>query len=1059
MKGIFREVKLWERPEIVGLSRLVGRSPLIPYRSAERALSHDPGKSPWYSTLNGTWRFKLVAGPAEVPPAFSLPGYSVGKWSEIEVPGNWTMQGFDRPHYTNVTMPFPDLPPRVPAANPTGLYRTTFELPPAWRNRRTVLHFDGVESAFVVYVNGGEVGMSKDSRSPAEFDITPFVSPGENTLAVKVMRWSDGSFVEDQDHWRMAGIYRDVYLYSTATTFIKDLFVNATLADDYTAGLLAARVQIGTERELGRDHSVELQLYNAERRPLLRSPLKGKVGSDYRESGYAVSFERELPSPRRWSAEDPYLYSVVATLKGPTGATIEVISCRCGFRRVEVKERQLLVNGRRVYLKGVNRHEFDEVRGKSMTRETMLRDVILLKSFNFNAVRTSHYPNDPAWYDLCDEYGLYVIDEANIESHAYYNQLASDPVWARVFLDRGMRMVLRDKNHPCIIAWSLGNESGYGPNHDALAGWIRSFDPSRPLHYEGAIARGRDAEGRLFTGGERATDIVCPMYPSIDSIIEWSEKTGDSRPLIMCEYAHSMGNSTGNLKEYWEAIESHHGLQGGFIWDWVDQGIRVMDGAGAPHWAYGGDFGDEPNDRNFCCNGLVWPDRTPHPAIWEFKKIAQPVRIRERNLREGRILVENRQDFTTLAWLSGSWELLVDGVMVAEGPLPRLETAPGASEEVTLPLSRPELLPGQECILHVRFVTSTDSPWAAEGHEVSWEQFPMPFKSPKPAPVSTEGKLSIVRSGPSSVIAGGLVEVRLDRRAGRLSSIKWHGHELLYGGPSLSLFRAPTDNDGLKLMPERKQGVLDSWLAAGLDRLTLVSKRATVKRGEGGSVVVNLQHQALSKALGPCFEHIHDYTIYPGGEIHVVNTFTADKRLPELPRVGVVLSAVKGFDHVRWFGRGPHESYVDRKTGAAVGLYAGSVDEQFVPYILPQENGNKTDVRWLSLENEHGVGILFAADGVMECSVSHYSALDLYKATHTNELKARQEIFVHLDVRQRGLGGASCGPDTLDRYRIQPGSWKWSYWIRGFVRGEEDPGLLARHIGQPSEPPLPARRS
>lgn len=1049
MKGIFREVKLWAMPEIVGLNRLVGRSPLLPHRSVDGAVSGEPAKSPWYRSLNGTWRFRLSPAPEEVPVGFSLPGYSVAKWSEIQVPGTWTMQGYGRPPSAEIEVPLPDFPPRLPKANPTGLYRTSFPLSSVWAKRRTILHFDGVESAFVVYVNGGEVGMSKDSRSPAEFDITPFVSVGENTLALKVVRWSDGSFVEERDEWRMGGVFRDVYLYSTASVYIHDLSLSATLADDYTTGLFSATVAIGSERELDRDLLVEVQLYGADRRPLWRNPLKGRVAADYGDSGYTVEVAREVTTPRRWSAEDPYLYWAVATLKpAKGGGAIEVVACRCGFRRVEVRERQLLVNGKRVYLRGVNRRELDAVGGKCISRETMERDARLLKGFNINAVRASHYPNHPAWYDLCDEYGIYLIDEANIQTDAKA-RLAADPTWLTLFLDRGSRMVLRDKNHPCVIAWSLGGPSGYGPNHEALARWIRSYDPRRPLLYEGGSGVGRSPDGRL-TFGDRLSDIVAPAFPAIGSLVEWADRSGEDRPLIMSEYAPSVGNATGGLKEYWEAIESHHGLQGGFVSGWVGAELRPPDGSSSsPRGVAAGNGGKALEGPRRVEGSLIWPDRSPRPALWELKKIGEPVRVRERNLKEGRILVENRQDFTTLSWLNGSWELLVDGVVVARGALPHLETAPGASEEVTVPIGRPELLAGQECFLHVRFTTAVETIWAAVGEEVAWEQFLMPIKSPKPSLPSIEGKLTVARKGNGTLIAGGFLEVRVDRRSGRLASIKWHGHELLFSGPVMSLFRAPTDSDGPKLLPGRNGTLLDAWLAAGMDRPTLQTRRAAVKRGEGGgTVVVSLQHVASTKSLGPCFEHTHEYTIYPGGEIHVVNTFTADKRLPELPRVGVVLSVMKGLEHVRWLGRGPHESYADRKCGAAVGLYEGSVAEQFVPYVVPQENGNKTDVRWLSLEDERGVGILFAADGVMECGVSHYSTLDLFKAREIRELKPSPDVFVYLDLHQRGVGPASDEQSALERFRITPGSFRFAYWIRGFVRGEEDPGLLARHIAQ-----------
>ncbi len=566
----------WEVPELTSLHRLPPRA----------TLARTP--SSWTASLDGAWDFRRVARPEDAPRAVGL----ARGWDAVEVPSLWTMQGYDRPHYTNVQMPFPERPPHVPEENPTGIYRRRFRVPRGWRGRRVVLRFGGVEGVLYVLLNGEAVGLSKDSRTPAEFDVTGLVRPGVNELHAVVVRWSDASFVEDQDQWWQAGISRGASLLSLGAGSVTDFFARCRLDDDYRHGLLAVEVEGGGP---------------------LDARLLDPGGKLVLERRFSGSFEAPVRSPRQWSAEAPALYTLELSGAG------ETVSCRVGFRRVEIRDRRLLVNGRAVLIKGVNRHEHDDVRGRAVTRASMEADVRLMKRFNVNAVRTSHYPNDPYWLDLCDRHGLYVVDEANVEAHAYYDDLCRDPRYAAAFLERTQNMVERDKNHPSVILWSLGNESGYGPNHDAAAGWIRARDPSRPLHYEGAIKFD-------WTGGRAATDVVCPMYPEVAAIEEFPQ-LDDPRPMILCEYSHAMGNSNGGLADYFAAFERHGALQGGFVWEWVDHGIRQTDDRGREYWAYGGDFGDEPNDANFCADGIVWPDREPHPALNELKFLARPVRV------------------------------------------------------------------------------------------------------------------------------------------------------------------------------------------------------------------------------------------------------------------------------------------------------------------------------------------------------------------------------------------------------------------------------------------------
>lgn len=629
----------WVHPETVQLGRLPARASLTPYPDAHAALAGLA--SPYVLSLDGDWRFSLAARPEAIPNNFPLPGFDDSGWGMLPVPSNWTMHGHDRPHYTNVQMPFDLAPPNVPDENPTGLYRTRFTLPADWDGRRVVLHVGGAESVLYVWLNGAAVGMGKDSRLPQEFDLTPFLTAGENLLCCAVVKWSDASFIEDQDQWWMGGIHRGVFLHSTAQAYIADVFARAEPDAEFRDGTLNVTTRLGFVGRPQDGWRVETQLYDAAGEPVLEAALASTVRADNRGSNpYRGPLGRAMQTaqvsrPALWSSESPALYTLVVSLISPDGQMVEATSCKVGFRRVELGDRELLINGRPVMIRGMNRHEHDPVRGKAITREGMLADIALMKQFNVNAVRASHYPNAEAWYELCDQYGLYVIDETNLESHAFLHDLCRDPRYAAQFVERGLRMVERDKNHACVIAWSLGNEAGYGPNHDAMAGAIRGLDPSRPLHYEGATWAWDETYTPIRKGlltdpasrsGKRASDLICPMYPPIDALVRWAlaDDPDDRRPMILCEYSHAMGNSNGSLGDYWDAFEAHRGLQGGFIWEWCDHGLTKHTADGREYFAYGGDFGDEPNDLNFCCDGIVGADREPHPALWEFKTLAQP---------------------------------------------------------------------------------------------------------------------------------------------------------------------------------------------------------------------------------------------------------------------------------------------------------------------------------------------------------------------------------------------------------------------------------------------------
>jgi beta-galactosidase len=937
----------WQLPEVPSLNRLPAHATL------------DRAGGARHRSLDGEWRFKLAPRPEEAADALA----KRSGWSSVEVPGLWTMQGFSTPRYTNVQMPFGDRPPSVPDENETGLYRRTFEVPRGWKRRPVVLSFGGCEGVLYVLVNGEPVGFAKDARTPAEFDISHVVRHGKpNELVAAIVRWSDASFIEDQDQWWHAGLPRSIALVSPS---IGDLAVSAS-AD----GRLAVRADI--------DGQVRL----LEGRKVI---AKGALTDG--------GFETLVRRPALWSAERPSLYTLELTAGG------ETVACRVGFRDVEVRDRQLLVNGAPVRINGVNRHEHDDRRGRALTRESMERDILLMKRFNVNAVRTAHYPDDPYWLDLCDRYGLYVIDEANIESHAYYDQLCDDSRYQAAWLERVSNVVERDKNHPSVILWSLGNESGYGVNHDAAAGWVRRRDPSRPLHYEGAIRRD-------WTGGAAATDIVCPMYPELRSIVEWAERdTDDPRPLIMCEYSHAMGNSNGGLADYHTAFDRHRGLQGGFIWEWVDHGIVKRDARGREYWAYGGDFGESPHDANFCADGIVWPDRTPHPALYELKHLAQPIRVT--SLGHGRFRIANRHHFADLSGYRGEWELTVDGERRRGGAIPTRRVRPQESATFALRLGDD----AGERFVTFRFFLRKATSWAPAGHEVAWQQIRLPSR-----------RATVVRPASAGALEAGGTRVSVDRDRGALSELAVDGRNVLVAGPLLQLWRAPTDNDGLRLVEEKRDfGVLPRWLELGLDRLELEVRSVNVGRSS-----IEIVHRARGIAT-----HTHTYRLLETGELVVDNLVELARGVTDLPRIGVHLALKPGLERLAWYGRGPWENYSDRLASAIVGRFDSTVADQYVPYIVPQEHGLHCDTRWLTLSGG-GLGLRVEGRPAIGFSASHLTAGDLYGALHTTDLKPRREVHLSLDHAQRGLGTASCGPDTAEQYRLLDRFYRFAYVLRPY---------------------------
>jgi beta-galactosidase len=1022
MKNVTPFQRFWESPEITAINRLPSRATLYPFPSAIEARQLDREKSPWFRVLNGEWTFQMLGNPDEVLPAHLNRPAKSAKLAEVTVPGNWTLQGYGKPHYTNVQMPFPDAPPFVPSENPTGIYGREISIPEDWKNRRSVIHFGGAESVLAVYLDGAFVGMGKDSRLPSEFDLTPFVTAGQtHWLSAVVIKWSDATFIEDQDQWWMGGLHREVYLYSTAPVHIRDLFAVGGLTNDHADGTLDLKVRIDFPRQPDTGWKIETQLLTPDGKPVWKKPQLSVIPIGERDTGRLEGrLKTTIPRVKPWSAEIPTRYTLIATLLDPLGNVVESTTTRIGFRSVEIRDRMLLINGACVMINGVNRHDHHDTKGKALDRATMRNDALLMKQFNINAVRTSHYPNDPYFLDVCDELGLYVIDEANLEAHGYYNALQDDPRWSAAFLDRAVRMVERDKNHPCIILWSLGNETGYGANQDAMAGYVRGRDPSRGLHYEPGVSRqglpmDQQDWDKLYDSGHRVTDIVCPMYPPISQAVEWAtdpEHTDRRRPWIYCEYSHAMGNSNGTLADHYAAFEKYHGLQGGFIWEWIDHGLKQSTSDGETYWAYGGDFGDKPNDANFVCDGLVWPDRRPHPGLFELKKLAQPVRVK---LKGGNVLeVTNKDHFRSLSWLKASYELLVDGLLVKTGSLKLPSIEPRATGTMTLDVPRGKFTGRSICMI-VRFHTKANNDWAPAGHEVAWEQITLPTRLLKsPAKVRTnEPRPEILRTE-NGIIQFGDIQLTADEQLG-LTSIHYKNQPVLLAAPDLNIWRAPTDNDGIKLWDGQEGKNLGLWRAKGIDKLVSRLREAT---SYASKPAWRWNYEATGRDQWSDFTWNYQVTLEAADRLRLQAEIVLGEDMQDLPRAGLLFRIAPGFEQLAWHGLGPIENYPDRLACVWKAVHESTVTEQYTPYVMPQENGLKCQTTRIELRNPKGTRLGIQSANEVAFSATHFHPQDLTNAFHTHELTPRTETILCIDAAHRGVGTASCGPDTLEKYRL-----------------------------------------
>ncbi|MBT8477479.1 MAG: DUF4981 domain-containing protein, partial [Gemmatimonadetes bacterium] len=955
-----------ENPAVFARNKEPARATFHPFADRGSALTRDPEQSPFVRSLNGTWRFRWVSDPADRPTDFARTDFDDGSWDEIPVPSNWEVLGYGIPVYTNIPYPFEAKPPFVPRDwNPVGSYRRTFELPADWAGMQVLLHFGSVKSAMYVWVNGREVGYSQGSKTPAEFNVTAFLKPGTNTVAVQVYRFSDGAYLEGQDYWKISGIEREVSLVAVPDVHVRDIHVRPELDAAYADGLLTLDLEM--QSVLARPVSayrLTAELLDSEGNPVFVEPLTTTFGLESAGTDL-VTLQAPVSAPVKWTAETPNLYTVLVTLSDDTDRILQVIPARIGFRTVEIRDGLLQVNGVPVTLRGVNRHEHDPHTGRVMSDELMLRDIELMKQYNVNAVRTSHYPSDPRWYDYADEYGLYIVDEANIESHGMgYDPdvtLGNDPRWKAAHLDRTIRMVKRDRNHPSVIIWSLGNEGGDGVNFEATSAWIHAADPGRPVQYERAIQRPH-------------VDIYAPMYARIPHLLEYASERRE-RPLILCEYAHAMGNSVGNLQDYWDVIEAHDQLQGGFIWDYVDQGLYAETWQGEPYWAYGGDYGPPgvPSDGNFLINGLVSPDRTPNPHFEEVRKVYQNIRVRAVDLEQGRVRIVNRHDFTDLAEFAGSWELTADtrGVL-ARGDLGLLDLAPHDSIDLSLPIPPIDAAPGVEYFLHVEFRTREERPFLPAGWLAAWEQFRLPaFRPAVPAAVADLPPLEIIESSDRITVAGSGFAVGIDRATGLLTYFEIEGRELLVSPLEPDFWRAPTDNDYGNRMPRRQAVWRDAGRIRTLDGLETSSM-------EPGHVRIDVT-LGLPAVNGRLYL---SYQVFGSGDVIVSTRFVPPatqprEALPDIPRVGLRLALSADLDEVTWYGRGPHENYSDRKTGSPVGLYSAAVDELYYPYVRPQENGNRTEARWVAFRDSAGAGLVAHGMPTVDWSALRFLQEDL----------------------------------------------------------------------------------
>lgn len=1041
----------WENQHVTSVNTEKPRAYFMHYATENDALIYGkPGSLT--KSLNGTWKFNYVPNPEERPLDFYKTGYDVSAWSDIKVPGPWDMQGFGTPIYTNIRFPFEPNPPfikgRFDNGNPVGSYKTTFTIPADWNGKEVIIRMGAVSSAYYIWVNGKKVGYAQDSYLASEFNLTNYLVKGENSLAIQVFRWSDGSYLEDQDGWRMSGIIRDVDLFATPKTCIRDFFIKPDLDATYTNGSLTIDVDVLNPGK--QKYTIEATVLDGEKKiSSFTQSVQNKA---------SVTFTKAFVNPKKWTLETPNLYNVVLTLKQGDGKIIDIVNARTGFRKLEIKERVFLLNGQPVKFKGVNLVETDPFTGKYVTRKRVQEEVLKMKRNNINSIRTAHYPANEYLYDLCDEYGLMVIDEANIEDHeirATKMSVANDTTWKQAFVERMANMIERDKNHPCVVLWSLGNEAGNGPNMETIHLLAKKMDPTRFTHYHSsALPVCSDVlGGGLYHDGKKVKENRYCTVADLELIV----RDPDTRPFLLNEYSHAMGNGMGNLKEYVEMFDKYPCLTGGMIWDWVDQGIamnvknRKLYGMVIPEkdrsmvvgqcarpdgdyfYAYGGDFGDKPNTLNFNNNGIVPPDLRENSKLNEVRKVYQNIEFYAKNLDEGKIEIYNKNYFINLSGYTFSWKLLENGKVKSTGTLENIAVEPRQEEEITVPFSKEISDGNKEYVLVVSATLKSATRWADAGYEIAWEQFVVkPWNYSEKSIATSENKASFTKTANTIDVKSGDVSILFDNIAGRISTISLKGKVLVKKGMELSFWRAPIDNDGTGLSAMYKNGVLTddkgggrltrAWDKAGYPNLACVITKMSALQS-GNNVLVTVEKTLNGKIPSTGFNVKEVYTINGEGQLSVSTDIEPVGKLPEVARVGYEMEIPTEYDQFSWYGRGEYEAYSDRKDGARIGQYRKTVDELFYNYVYPQENGNRYDIREMKITNPGLQGLTIQGRQPIQATIRKYTTMNLAEAVHPFELNRLDYSILHINYLMAPVGNESCGTAPMEKYVLKPQPW------------------------------------
>lgn len=1015
-------MKTWENHQIDGINRMPARAHFLTFPSKEKAFLNNNRYTHAFKNLNGVWKFMFLDAPEYSPEGFFNSDFDVTKMDDITVPGNWQLQGYGKMHYSDLWYNFPINPPYVPTENPTGIYKRTFFVEESYRDKKIIIRFCGVDSAYHLWINGKEVGYSKVARNESEFDITDLIRVGEeNDVTVRVYQWSDGTYLEDQDMWWESGIFRDVELIGVPKDGINDYKVIADLDDEYKNGIFKVEAFLRTTKEV----NVTFELVDAGENTVFTKTVVAKEGK--------ACIDEVIADVNHWTAETPYLYKLFMTVEDD-GQIVEVIPQNVGFRNIRLNGETFLVNGVAIKFKGVNRHDYSPQNGRVVSREEIEKDIILMKQFNINAIRTSHYPNSYYLYDLCDEYGMYLIAETDLECHGFeltgdYKWITDDPSWELAYVSRMTRMIERDKNHPAIIFWSLGNESAFGCNFRKMTDVAHEMDPTRLVHYEGDFdVESADVYSTMYTWIEN------PKKPYLmKDIIEKSKK-----PHIHCEYCHAMGNGPGNLKDYQDLVYAHDKLQGGFVWEWFDHGIESFTESGEKYYRYGGDFGDDPSNKDFCIDGLIMPDRTPSPGLYEYKKVIEPITTTAVDIQKGIINLLSRYDFANLDRFNLVYKVMEDDVILQTGfmPVPSIEAR--ANKDITLPydLSAIKVKPGAHYYVNISYQLREDTSYASSGHELATAQFELPLYK-EGIVVRPEGILNVEKEHTTLHVKGANFSLDFNLVNGNLMNIVRDGMQVLSKGPRLTLWRAPISND-MEIIDKLKKVYflhLEHEVVMNIDY-----------HMEGNILKVEVDTINSTTNSAWHFKTKYVYTVCPSGDILIDVEGTPSGRVdlaPDmLPRIGVSMHLDKSMEHVRYFGMGPGENYADSKEAAQMGLYANTVDGLFTNYVIPQENGNHMGCKWVSMTNDRGMGLLASTEGDFNFSASWYEDKDLDDAKHTCDLVKRDYIVFNVDYKQNALGTNSCGQWQLDKYRAKFEDFKLSFRLTPFNNKE----VLDKHL-------------